>query len=144
MELQQQANSGVFINGKAQIIEMLKHMPDGERQKLLQNIRIRNPQLANELVAQSLSFDHIVKLNGHEITLLIQYIAAPVLGVALKDSSREVQKQILSSVPRAYAEETYKMMITPLSNEKRDISRAQNKIISVLVALSKRKQINLH
>lgn len=144
MEMQQPSNSGVFINGKAQIIEMLKHMPDAERQKLLQNIRLRNPQLANELVAQSLSFEHLGKLNPHEITLLIQYIAAPVLGVALKDTPREVQKKVLASVPRNYAEEAYKMMITPLANEKRDISRAQNKVISVILALSKRKQINLH
>lgn len=144
MELQQQANTGVFINGKAQIIEMLKHMSDGERQKLLNNIRIRNPQLASELMTQSLSFDHLSKLNQHEITTLIQYIAAPVLGVALKDVDRDIQKKILSAVPRQYAEEAYRMMITPLANEKRDIGRAQNKILSVLVALSKRKQINLH
>ena len=47
MEGNNSAN-GVFINGKAQIIEMLQHMPREERAVLLKNLKARNPQLAEE------------------------------------------------------------------------------------------------
>ena len=48
MEANNSTNS-IFINGKAQIIEMLQHMPREERSRLLKNLKIRNPQLAEEL-----------------------------------------------------------------------------------------------
>lgn len=140
----QQSEAGVFINGKAQIIEMLKFMSSDERETLIHNIRIKNPTLANELMSQSLTFDHIGKLNEHELTIMFQYVSAPILGVALKNAAPDIQRKILSLANRTYAEEAYKIMITPIGNEKRDISRAQNKILSILVSLSKRKQIDLH
>lgn len=139
-----QQDTGIFINGKAQIIEMLKFMSPNERERLINNIRIKNPTLANELMSESLTFDHIGKLNEHELNIVFKYISAPVMGVALKNSDRIIQKKILSTASREYAEEAYKIMITPISNEKRDIGRAQNKILSILIVLNNRKQINLH
>lgn len=139
-----QQETGVFINGKAQIIEMLKFMSADERERLIANIRIKNPTLANELMSQSLTFDHIGKLNEHELNIMFQYVSAPIFGVALKNVEQSVQRRMLSIAPRAYAEEAYKIMITPINSEKRDITRAQNKILSILVSLSRRKQINLH
>ncbi len=139
-----QQETGVFINGKAQIIEMLKFMSPDERERLLENIRIKNPTLASELMSQSLTFDHIGKLNEHELNIMFQYVSAPILGVALKNVTQAIQRKVLSIAPRNYAEEAYRIMITPISNEKRDISRAQNKILSILISLSRRNQINLH
>lgn len=133
--------SGVFINGKAQIIEMLQHMPRDERSKLLKNLKVRNPQLAEELTEQCFTFSDLDNLSDGELNMIFHYITAPILGMALKNIEREFQRRLLSLASRDYAEEAFRVLKTPYSTEKRDIKRAQNKIIEVLVSLKKRKQI---
>lgn len=131
-------NSGsVFLNGKAQIIEMLQHMPREERVKLLQNIKLRNPQLAEELTQHSYTFSDINLLSDNELVLIFNYVTAPIVGMALKDVSRTLQRRLLSLADRAYAEEAYRVMTTSFPTEKRDSKRAQNKIIEILSRIKK-------
>ncbi len=135
--------NGVFLNGKAQIIEMLQHMPREERSRLLKNLKIRNPQLADELTEQCFTFSDLDNLSDHDLQMIFQYITAPILGMALKNIERSFQRRLLSLAGRDYAEEAFRVLKTSYSTEKRDVKRAQNKIIEVLVSLKKRRQINL-
>lgn len=142
MEPNNNSNS-IFINGKAQIIEMLQHMPREERARLLKNLKIRNPQLAEELTEQCFTFSDLDNLTDHDLQMIFQYVTAPVLGMALKNVERAFQRRLLSLAGRDYAEEAFRVLKTTYSTEKRDIKRAQNKIVEILVSLKKRKQINL-
>lgn len=133
--------NSVFINGKAQIIEMLQIMDFKEREKLLRNITSKNRQLASELMERSVSFRELSHLSQHEIYLVIQHINPAILGVALKGSSQQEQKKILSLIPRNYAEQAYHSLVGKLTNETRDVKRAQDKIVSIIGSLIKKKQI---
>jgi flagellar motor switch protein FliG len=135
--------NGVFINGKAQIIEMLQHMPREERSKLLKNLKVRNPQLAEELTEQCFTFSDLDNLSDNDLAMIFQYVTAPILGMALKGIERAFQRRLLSLAGRDYAEDAYRVLKTNYATEKRDVKRAQNKIIEVLVSLKKRKQIKL-
>lgn len=134
--------NGVFINGKAQIIEMLQFMPRAERVKLLNNLKVRNPQLAEELLEQCFTFADLNQLEDDELSHIFLYITAPILGMALKNVDRAFQRRLLSLAAREYAEDTYRVLTTAYSTEKRDIKRAQSKIIEILVSLKKRKHVN--
>jgi flagellar motor switch protein FliG len=140
MEGNNSANS-IFINGKAQIIEMLQHMPREERAILLKNLKLRNPQLAEELTEQCFTFADLDNLSDTELGMIFQYVTAPVLGMALKNVERSFQRRLLSLAGRDYAEEAFRVLKTTYTTEKRDVKRAQNKIIEVLVSLKKRKQV---
>ena len=131
-------SASIFINGRAQIIEMLQIMPAAEKEKLLRNIRARNPQLAQELMVQSLTFDQISRLCDDDLIALIESTRPVVWGVALKGQKPEFQRRVLSLATRGYAEEAYGYLTATLQNEKRDVKRAQNKIIEILIGLSKR------
>ncbi|MCP4913940.1 MAG: hypothetical protein GY909_12580 [Oligoflexia bacterium] len=135
---------GIFINGKAQIVEMLQYMTAPEREKLLKNIRARNAQLADELMQKSVSFNDFLSLDDRDLQLVLNYIQAPILGVALKALKRDDQRRILVVCDRPYAEEAFKVMNTPLSNEARDVKRACEKVSSVISALVKRGNISLY
>ncbi len=135
------SEANIFINGKAQIIEMLQHMPRDERAKLLKNLKLRNPQLAEELTEQCFTFSDLDNLSDEELSMIFQYITAPILGMALKNTERSFQRRMLSLATRQYAEEAFRVLKTAYATEKRDIKRAQNKIIEILVTLKKRKQI---
>ncbi len=133
----------VFINGRAQIIEMLQYMEDDDRNTLLKNIRIRNPLLANELLEKSLLFENIGKLSDHEIRFVINYVQPTIMGVALKSVSQDLQRRVLGLAQRSFAEKAYEIMIKSIGNEMTHIKKAQNKILETMVALHKKKQINL-
>lgn len=135
---------GVFLNGKAQVVEMLKYMTPAERDKLIKNIRIKNSALADELVLKSFTFDDLAALADHEIKMIFQYVTAPILGIALKNAETSFQRRILALANRDYAENAYQILTTTIPNEIRDTKRAQDKIIRVLSTLGKRKQISLN
>ncbi len=144
MEANNNSNlNSIFINGKAQIIEMLQHMPREERARLLKNLKLRNPQLAEELTEQCFTFSDLDNLADQDLQMIFQYVTAPILGMALKNVERAFQRRLLSLANRDYAEEAFRVLKTSYSTEKRDIKRAQTKIIEILVSLKKRRQINL-
>lgn len=135
-------SQGLFINGRAQVIEMLEFMTFSEREKLIKNIRLRNPQLADELMEKSFTFVDLVKLNTENIQVIFKYITPQIFGLALKNLSNEDKRRLLSIAPREYAEPAYEIMVKNIANEARDTHRAQAKIISVFVNLVKKKIIN--
>jgi len=137
------SEQAVFINGRAQVIEMLQYMEDEDRNTLLKNIRIRNPILANELLEKSLVFENIGKLSDHEIRLVINYVQPSIMGVALKSVNQDLQRRVLGLAQRAFAEKAYEIMIKSIGNEMTHIRKAQNKILETMVALNNKKQINL-
>lgn len=137
-------SNGIFINGKAQIIEMLKFMNAAERATLLKNIKARNPALAKELYSESITFETIYSLDSVDLSQLFQFVKAPIFGVALKKSPKAFQKTLLTMAPRAYAEEAYEYLVKDLgANEVRDIQRAQKRISDTIAALNNRGRITL-
>lgn len=138
-----QVEGNVFINGRAQILEMFQYLNPEEKERLLKQIRIKNPQLAAEITETSIQFKNILDLSDDEITRVISYIKAPVLGVALKSLKINDQRRILSLCARDYAEESYRVMSTRLTNENRDVERACAKVKSVIGTLAKKRLINL-
>lgn len=137
--MQNNTQAGIFINGKAQIIEMLQHMKREERTKLLQNLKMRNPQLAEELMEQCFTFNDLDTLSDDELVRVFSYISAPILGMALKNVETNFQRRLLSLAEREYAQEAFRVLKTTYATEKRDVPRAQNKIIEVLISLKRRK-----
>jgi len=139
---QNQAPGGVFLNGRKQIVEMLKFMQPAERDTLLKNIKLRNPQMARELIAESISFNDLNRLRNEDLNVIFKYIQPEILGMALKTVSQELQRRVLSLAPRPYAEQAFGILSTPM-NRPRDIERAQEKIVSVLASLNRKNQITL-
>ena len=142
--MEDKTNQGIFINGKAQIIDMLKYMQEDERTTLLKNIQARNPQLAKELYAESISFGTIYSLDQVDLGALASYIKAEIMGVALKGAKPEFQRKLLSSVPRPYAEVAFTYINKNLgANEDRDVGRAQKRVSDTIVALNNKGRISL-
>jgi flagellar motor switch protein FliG len=135
-------NEGVYINGKAQIIEMLQYMQPAEREKLLKNIRLRNASMAQELVRESMTFDVVENLGDEDWQKIFNYVDARILGVALKLSNRNFQRRLLKLAPREYAEIAYDVMTTPIENGVDKSKRAQRRIIEMVSSLSQKRLIS--
>lgn len=141
--MEQDNTANVFINGRAQILEMFQYLTPEERERLLRQIRPRNPQLAEEIAESAITFKAMADLPEATIERILTYVKAPILGVALKSLGVNGQRKILSVCERAYAEQAFKVMNTRLSNEARDIDRACARVKAVMTALVKKKIISL-
>lgn len=123
----------IFINGKSQAISMLKLLTREERNRILSQIKIKNPTLAVELNNNCVCFNDIEHLSDHALISLMDKTRPQVVGLAIKNSSVDFQKRILKIAPRDYAEEAYQILRTPLeTGQKKLIERAQNKILASL------------
>ncbi len=141
---EQPQNQGVFINGKAQIIEMLKFMNNDERTTLLKNIQMRNPTLAKELYAESITFDTLYSLDDIDLAQIFKFVKPAIMGVALKYSEKKFQKKVLTLATRDYAEEAYSYLVKGLgANETRDVNRAKKRVADTIVALNNRGRLTL-
>ncbi len=132
---------GTFINGKNQVIEMLSHLTLQEREKIIDKIKQQNPQLAKELLEQSINFKSLPDLDDFEIKKVISYSDASILGVALKALPLRAQRKILSLCDRPYAEKAYQIMCNPIHNEKININRACERINNTISNLVKNNQL---
>jgi len=136
------ANNLVFLNGRQQIIEMLKIMAAAERAALLDNIKKRNPILANELLEESINFSCLENLSRPEIELIFSFTDAFTWGVALQGLAASLQRKILGLAARPYAEQAFKIMTGP-RGQSADVAKAQNKILAVIIELHRAKRIYL-
>jgi len=135
--------NGIFINGKKQIIELLQFMDPAEKNKLINNMRIKNAAMAKELSEQSLSFKDLFQLNDHILTKIFTHVNPTILGLALYLTPMKYQRRALSLIARDGAEQAFQIMGQNLSFKKDECLKAQTKIIGIAIQLSKRNLINL-
>ena len=121
-------NGDIFLNGKAQVVEMLRYMKEDERERLIRQIRLQSSSLANELSGESIGFEQLGTLPDSQMQNIFNYIEAPILGMAIRGLGVELQKRILSLAERSYAEEAYEFMTMKLKDEWEKSRQAQEKV----------------
>jgi len=140
--MQQNTGKQVFINGKAQIIEMMAYLTPKERENLIRQIQSRNPQLAQELSDNSVCFNDLFTFSDETLDKISRNVSTAIMGIALKSASIENQRRALSSFSRSYAEATYEVMTKNIPNQGQNITRAQNKIVELLIAMRRKKSLS--
>ncbi len=136
--------NNIFINGKQQMIEMLRYMEASEKTKLLKNLKGRNPTLAKELSEQCFSFDNIWVLNDEDLSRVLSGVKSVILGLALNQSSIKNQKRSLSLIARDQAIKAYEIMTKDLSDNRRECIRAQDKILEYALELNRKQMIRFY
>ena len=127
------ANTGIYINGKEQALEILKLLSPGERSRILSSINVKNPSLANELKQNSINERDIEEYPISCFANIFQKINPEVLGLALQGTSTNFQKEVLRAAPRAYAEKAFQTLTLTLPASKTEtITRAKKIIIAEL------------
>ena len=138
------AKEGIFINGREQVVELLRHMDAVEKGKLLRNLRNRNPTLAKELSEQCFSYDSVWALDDENLSIVLSNVKPVILGLALALSSLKIQKRALALIPRDQALKAYEVMTKDLTSNRRDCVRAQEKILEIALDLSRRRQVQFY
>ena len=134
------AEIATFINGEAHAVELLSALSPEERQRILQYISARSPQVARELSQKCFNFDALLDLEDIELEQFSGVVTPEVLGIALQGASSRFQREILRKLQRQYAESCYNALSsTRRGNE--TVKRAQTRVLeSVAFLLQNRQQ----
>jgi flagellar motor switch protein FliG len=136
--------NGIYINGRQQVVELLRHMDQGDKTTLLRNLKGRNPTLAKELSEQSFSYDNLWSLDDQNLGRILGMTKPVILGLALSLTNIKNQKRALSLIPREQALKAYEVMTKDLSDNRRECLRAQDKIMELAVDLSRRQIVRFY
>lgn len=137
-----QNEKGVFINGRGQVVDLLRTLQDTEREKILKILKIKNPAMARDLTIQCLTFHYFINLDHEKIKIACQYISGNVLGFALSDQTIQNQKMILSIVERKKAMEAFQI-ISGEKGSQSETQKSQRKIVQIVAELIDKKVIQI-
>jgi flagellar motor switch protein FliG len=141
---QKNAENGVFINGKKQVIELLQRMEAGDKAKLLKNLRTRNPTLAKELTESCISFESIWDLDDEGLRTVVSQVKPAILGLALSLVHVKNQRRALSLISRDMAIKAFDIMQKDLTGNRSECIRAQQKVAELAMSLHRNRIIQFY
>lgn len=141
---QNNAEKGVFINGKNQVIELLQKMDSADKSRLLKNLRVRNPSLAKELTESCISFESIWDLDDECLKTVVSQIQPAILGLALSLVHVKNQRRALSLISRDMALKAFDIMQKDLTANRNECFRAQQKIVELALNLHRNRIIQFY
>lgn len=141
---QNNAENGIFINGKKQVIELLQRMDAADKARLLKNLRTRNPVLAKELTESCISFESIWDLDDQCLKTVVSQIQPAILGLALSLVHVKNQRRALSLISREMALKAFDIMQKDLTGNRNECQRAQHKILELAINLHRNRIIQFY
>ncbi|MDA8792688.1 hypothetical protein N9N67_05550 [Bacteriovoracaceae bacterium] len=135
---------GVYLNGRKQIIDLLRALDPSTKKTLLRNMQVRNSSLTRDLEDHSLNFASLDLLSDHDINRLFEMLDPTLTGLALYYSSTRFQKRVLSGITKTKAQKAFSLLQQNLYDRKEQINRAQEKVLEVAIELKKRRLINFN
>lgn len=141
---QKNAENGVYINGKKQVIELLQRMDAADKARLLKNLRTRNPVLAKELTESCISFESIWDLSDECLKTVVSQVQPAILGLALSLVHVKNQRRALSLISRDMALKAFDIMQKDLTGNRNECLRAQLKIVELAVNLHRGRIIQFY
>ena len=136
--------NGIFINGKGQVIELLKQMSAPDKAKLLKNLRLRNPTLAKELTESCICFESIWDLDEAGLKTIVSQVQPAILGLALSLVNVKNQRRALGLLPRDMAVRAFEIMQKDLTGNRNECIRAQHKILDLALSLHRNRIIQFY
>ena len=141
---QKNLENGIYINGKAQVVELLKNMSASDKSKLLKNLRTRRPDLAKELTESCITFESLWDLNDEELKTIISQVKPQILGLALSLSHVRNQRRALSLISREMAVKAFEIMQRDLTGNRNECLKAQQKIVELAINLNRNRIIQFY
>ena len=124
----------IIINGRAQVIELLKLLPDENKLKILTIVKQKNPKLAKELLMYTVTFDTFMTLGDASLEIVLPYISNKILALSLKSTKNDFQRKILKCLTRTRALEVFTTIKNDTSSFQ-DTLKAREKVAQILGSL---------
>lgn len=122
-----------FQGGVKEAAKMLAGLSKSAREKVLELISKKDPQMAQTLHKSMYSFDDLQYLTPMMVIELMRSIKVPDMGLALRISAPEMKDHILKNTPRVMRQEIEELLLGPPQLTSK-VEEAQERIMTVVRA----------
>ena len=136
-------NNDIKIDGKKEAALLLASLDQAHREKILQEIAMKDPSLAAHLRKNLFSFQQVLNLEPLELQMVIRAQPPRLFALSLRGIDLEQKKKLFLklSVRQAAAIEDEIQAIGP--SKQSDVKLAQEKIVAFAQALHEKGEIHL-
>ena len=131
------------VSGMEGVVEMLRVMDTGSREKLLLLIEKENRTLACNLRSQVFVFSDLQYLSPKEIQLLLRHIVMDTLALALKNAGAPLKKFFYENLSSRVAQDLKNTVDTMPPKRLSDVEDCQNQILELAKKLESEGKIIL-
>ena len=121
----------IYINGVKEAVSALQGLSGPERNKLLTQIAAKDPQMAQILKNNLVSFEDLQFITPKMLTELMREIKLNDLAVGLRSSSDELRKFILDHLSKNIKFEIIEILNGP-KKKLTEVNKAQEEVLKVL------------
>ncbi|OFZ80312.1 MAG: hypothetical protein A2583_03325 [Bdellovibrionales bacterium RIFOXYD1_FULL_53_11] len=132
---------GVKIDGVKAVAEMLAHMDEENRNRLMGELAGRDPKLLEDIRKRMFVFEDIIKLEKKAAQALLQDVPRVVLLVALRNAPQEILDFVLSNMSKRAGELLMEELAAQEPRRISDIEAARAEIIRLIARLRQERKI---
>lgn len=124
------------IGGVESVLEMLRVMDKGSRDKLLGSIAAKDAALAASLSARLFVFNDLAGLNPKEMQVLLRAVKPEKLALALRSADPKLTDFVYRNLSERMGKDLRETLQTMPPRLMRDVEAAQNEILELAKALA--------
>ena len=141
--LSEQEVSTYSIHGVGQLAEMLNHLDTDAGDQLMDDLRIKNEDLADQVSSLRFTFDHVLGLDIEALRVLVDNTDMDVLALALRGAPQSRQEYIYSCLGKRSAVALREEVETGASVRASRVKEARDRITALARNLARTGQIEL-
>ncbi len=141
MELEKPKKRAVEQSGKRIALEILSSFSAHEKLKTLEEIKKKSPEIAEDLLLQSLTIESLYLVPDEQLKIFFDHIKPELWGMALKESSANLKWRVLNLAASDYAEVIYQVLELPIQKLAPYKKAAIKKIMQLATILYQKKII---
>ena len=135
---------GAEAGGISSLISILGHMSSDREKKILENIGITMPAIAEEISERIFNFENIAGLTNNDVRLLIDEIADDhLISMALKGAGDDIKFRFLRNMSQNRATDILQEMSDLGAVKLKDVLECRNSIVEKVRGLEERGAIRL-
>jgi flagellar motor switch protein FliG len=119
------------FDGVQAVVDMLNQMNPIERERLMNDLSKKNPQVADSIRKRIFTFQDLVGWVDRDLQVLLREISQPKLVLALRGTDPEFKKKFLKNVSARLAVSLQEEMDLQGPQRKSDVLAAQSEVIEI-------------
>ena len=131
------------LGGVKVVAEMLAHLDEVSRKRLLANVAQKDAELASDLEEHLFGFEEIARLDTKGLQVLLRETPIPILALALRNASESFLETVLANLSKKAGALIQDEMESQGKRKLSEVERAQAQVIRLAKKLDAAGKITL-
>lgn len=129
------------VNGVAIVAAILNRISKGKRERLIQSIEKRRPEITTQLKAQILEFEQLAQLSQDGMQTLVKQVEQKDIAISLKGADQTVSHSLLRGLTARQRQQLHDNLAQLNELTPEEIEEAQQRVLGRLADLQEAGEI---